>query len=368
MENTGAESNKIFLGTHKDKKVYLDMSKNANGHILITGSTGTGKTNFLKNYLNQLKRQRIIILDYSGSYTGFRGAKRVNASETVELVEFFEDCCDETIGPLADAIQGAFRLGLAQRSAVIKALSKMMKPLKEEELSIESEDDFARKKIKFENGIAKKDWALLAFLLNTKCGTKGEQIASRMFEIVTHFSKKQAVREMADNDEDILIVTFPIEQCGFNGQLVELYLWKLWIEQITTKRKITLVLDECQDLKWTKGTISERLLSEGRKFGISIVLSTQFLAKNFPERVITSFTQSGFRVVFQPPEMEVKDIAKTLDSGSWKNYAAKLRNLRVGSCFACGSMYIDERLSRQKIDIRVPEYTDEEALTIKEES
>lgn len=358
MENIGAESNKIFLGTHKDKKVYLDMGKNANGHMLITGSTGTGKTNFLKNYMGELKEHQIVILDYSGSYGGLKDAKWVNATETAELLNFFEDYTDETMGVLADAIQGAFRFGLSQRATIIRALSKMMKPLKQEELSAETEDNFFRKYLRFDNGIARKDWALFTYLLSCKCESKGEQLASRMVEIVVHLSGKEVIQEHSDDKSGILIVGFSVEYSGVNAQLVELYLWKRWLEQVKNEKKITLVLDECQDLNWKKGSISERLLSEGRKFGISIILSTQFLVKNFPERVITSFTQSGFRVIFQPPEMEVKDIAKMLDSSSWKNYVGKLRNLRVGSCFVCGVLYLDERLSRQKLEIRVPEYNE----------
>ena len=39
-----------------------------------------------------------------------------------------------------------------------------------------------------------------------------------------------------------------------------------------------------------------------------------------------------------------------------KVYARKLRNLRVGSCIVSGQVYINERCSRQKIEVAVPEY------------
>lgn len=353
---TKYEENKIWIGKHKDKKIYLDMDKNVNGHILVTGSTGTGKTNFLKNYLNQLEGQRIIILDYSSSFTDFKGADYINIEETEEVLNFFEDCTDETMGMMADAIQGAYRFGVAQRATIINALGKMMKPLKKENLSEDTDDNFFRKYLKFDDGIARKDWALFTFLLSTQCDSKGEQLAARMVEVVTRLNNKKIKCRNPEKNAGILSVTFPIQYSGLNAQLVELYLWKFWLKQIKEWTKVTLVLDECQDLNWKKGSISERLLSEGRKFGVGIILSTQFLTANFPQRVIAGFMQSGFRVIFSPTEMEVRDLAKSLDVNHWQVYAKKLRNLRVGSCFVSGVMYLDDRLSRQKLEICVPQY------------
>lgn len=346
---------KIFIGEHKGKKVFLDLSKNMNGHMLITGATGTGKTNFLKFYLNQLKTQTII-LDYSGSYKNFDGAIVQNIVETSELLNFFEDYSDETMGILADAIQGAFRFGSAQRATIVKALEVIQQGISREEIESDAvnEKNFFYKHLEYDGPNVKKTWALLALVLSTKYGSKGETIAARMVELVAHLAGKKVTNDT--EGDGLKIVKFSVKQSGLNAEMVELYLWKLWLRQVDATETVTLVLDECQDLNWKKGGISEKLMGEGRKFGMNIILSTQFLTANFPKRVIASFEQSGTRVIFKPTEMEMVDFAKSLDVSNWKVYARKLRNLRVGSCIVSGQVYINERCSRQKLEVAVPEY------------
>lgn len=346
---------KIFIGEHKGREVYLDLSKNSNGHMLVTGSTGTGKTNFLKYYLKQLEMQTII-LDYSNSYEHFKEATVQNIVETPELLCFFERCTDVTMGILADAIQGAFRFGAVQRATIIKALTIMEQGMNKEKIESDeqNENNFFSKYIEFEGEKVKKTWAFFAFILSTKCGNKGEAMAARMVELVVHLSGKKVAKDTVENG--VKIIKFSVKHSGLNAEMVELFLWKLWLKQIDSTKKVCLVLDECQDLNWKKGSISERLMSEGRKFGMNIILSTQFLTANFPKRVIASFEQSGTRVIFKPTEMEVVDFAKSLDVSNWKVYARKLRNLRVGSCIVSGQVYINERCSRQKIEVAVPEY------------
>ena len=346
----------VFVGTCKNTDVYLNLNLNANRHMLLTGSTGTGKTNFLKNFLEQINASMNFILDYSCSFENYGDAVFRNILETAEIQDFFANLNEETIGTIADAIQGAWRLGTAQRAAVVKALCRMMKPVREEAI-MHTEDDLIKKYLEFQDGIARRSWALFAFLMNTECGAKGEQIATRMIDIVYKlFTHSKDKAEDTAPDCSNVIIQFPIENSGLNSQLVELFLWKLWLRQIKERKPIFIVLDECQDLLWKKGSISERLVSEGRKFGIGLILSTQFVTNNFPKRVITNFMQSGVRVIFAPPESEVKEIAQSLDYTSWKNWQKCLRNLRVGSCVISGNLRFGQRTSKQKLMVDTPEY------------
>lgn len=321
----------IHLGSYKGKEVLMDLEKEINGHGLITGGTGTGKSNFLMYYLNQVKSDYVAILGYSGSFTGFEGTDRINASSSSILRNFFDGLSLRNASMFADSIQGTFRLGRSQKATLLKALFKMGTPLAKEEITPLEEESIYYRYLAYKGNVVVQDWAKLAFILDTKMGSKGAELATLFLELVVTLYDKE---EVSDDREGVSVITFPLECIGASAIMVELYLWKIWFEQPDlhreTGREIVLVLDECQNLNWRKGSIAEKMLLEGRKFGISIILSTQFTSENFPKRVITSFMQSGTRVIFAPPEPEVKSIAQSLDSTSWKNWMKTLRNLKRG--------------------------------------
>lgn len=354
---TTSNKNLIFLGTYKTDKIYTDFSQNANQHMLITGATGTGKTNFIKILVDQNLNRQTTILDYSGSFPNLRNANTIHILQTAEIREFFNDLSQKNIPIFADAIQAAWRFGLAQQSVVAKALHILNDSSSKELESIVSDagEDIFAPYIEYKNNSVKKDWALLALILNTKCGSKGEQIATRMLNIVNAISLNNVCVKHTETSP-VTVIHFSVKYYSLNSQLAELYLWKFWLNHLDSNTPSTLILDECQDLEWKKGTIADRLLSEGRKFGIGIILSTQFLASNFPKRTINDFLQSGLRVIFSPSQGEVKEIAQSLNAGNYKPWVSNLKRLRVGECVVSGMLYRKEYCSKQILIISVPNY------------
>lgn len=349
------QSAKIVIGTFKGKQVSVDTYNSANQHMLVTGSSGSGKTNFLKVWTSQNINRDTIILDYSDSFPELENGYKVDISETQEIQGFFDKLSLDTISVLADAIKGALRLGDAQKTAVVNALRIMMSAEKSRSTVMEAREDIFYKYLGNED--CKPCWALFALILNTKCGEKGEQIAMRLLDLVITVSKRTKISTI--QNEKIVVVRFPVECCGLNSQLVELYLWRFWVRQLELRKPVTIVLDECQDLMWKKGSIADKILTQGRKFQIGMILSTQFLDSNFPKRELNIFTQSGLRVIFLPPDNEVSEVAKFVDPTSWKNWVRNLRSLRVGQCVVSGIICVDERTSKQKLIVNVPEFKSE---------
>lgn len=347
----------IYVGETKGKDIFIDTENAANQHMLVTGSTGTGKTNFLKVWLSQNVTRQTVVLDYSDSFPQLENAETISIFETSEIQGFFSDLTPDTLGSIADAIVGAWRFGEAQRATVIKALNNLMHQNDFSEIISMASADIFRPYLRRNSDSYEKSWSLFVTILNCKCGYKGEQIATRLLELVNAVSKsKISDKEKGINAAAVKIVKFPVESCGLNAYLAELYLWKFWMKELKERNPVTVILDECQDLNWKKGSIAERLLSQGRKFGIGIVLSTQFLSENFPKRIINHFQQSGVRVVFAPPEGEAKEIAQSFDAINWKNWVATLKRLRVGCCAACGQLKVNGRSSKQKVIVSVPSY------------
>lgn len=361
--------NSFILGNYKDKAVKISRENSINGHILITGGSGTGKTNLLKVIMNQTCDDHVLVLDYSGSFAQFGDTEHISADKTSILHDFCGNVDAENISAITNAIQAAYRLGTSQKATVMKALNKMAKKsYYSYEISPGDRESMFYDFLTFEEGQARQDWALLAFILDTECGGSGTIIAARLMELVVALHGKKGLET---KQEGMCVVEFPTENGSGVSEMVELYLWDLWRKQVQyyqqgQVRTATIVIDECQVLNWKKGSIAEKMLSEGRKFGISMLLSTQFTKNNFPQRVITSFMQSGIRLIFQPPESDLKEIAQSLDLVNWHGWFKKLQKLPKGHCIACGMVWIGERLGRQKIEVTVPLYTKNEKNTSKE--
>ena len=101
----------IYIGETKGKDIFIDTENVANQHMLVTGSTGTGKTNFLKVWLSQNVTRQTVVLDYSDSFPQFENAETISIFETSEIQGFFSDLTPDTLGSTADVIVGAWRLG-----------------------------------------------------------------------------------------------------------------------------------------------------------------------------------------------------------------------------------------------------------------
>lgn len=351
--------NWIKFGKFREKEVEVNRENTINGHMLLTGASGTGKTNLLKVIADQITDDFVVLLDFSGSFKGFASTECVQAFSESTLHDFCKDVQVEQLSAIASSIQAAYRFGASQKAAIMKALNKMNKKrYLQYEISPECKEGAFFDFLTFEDDAAVKSWALLAFILDTECGASGAIIAARLLELVSLLYKKEKVETQK---EGVLLVEFPRENGSGVSEMVELYLWSLWKEQVQIyeekiKRTVTIVIDECQVLNWKKGSIAEKILSEGRKFGISLLLSTQFTRNNFPQRVITSFMQSGVRAVFQPPESDLKEIAQSMEPFAWSGWVKKLRNLPRGNCIVCGVVRIGERVSRQMVHIKVRKY------------
>lgn len=155
---------------------------------------------------------------------------------------------------LADAIQGAFRLVRTQKATLLKGIFEMRKPIIKREISPIEEENIYFQYLRYDKeGEAVRDWVLLVFLLDSRLGTKREELATLFLELVVALYAKET---MPDDKMGVLVITFPEKSIGVNAIMVELYLWKLWFEQPRlykkTGRKIVLVIDECQNLNWEK--------------------------------------------------------------------------------------------------------------------
>ena len=99
-----------------------------------------------------------------------------------------------------------------------------------------------------------------------------------------------------------------------------------------------IVLDEIQNLDHRLESPLGKFLTEGRKFGISLVLATQTLSNLLPDQRDRLF-QAGHKLFFRPAETEIKSYAAILAASSEHKqnvWVKRLSELKKGECWSLG--------------------------------
>ena len=103
-------------------------------------------------------------------------------------------------------------------------------------------------------------------------------------------------------------------------------------------RPLPIVLDEIQNLDSRLDAPLAKILTEGRKFGLSAILATQTLS-NLPQEARDRLFQATHKLFFKPAETELKEYASILANAThdkldiWKD---RLSKLNKGECYSLG--------------------------------
>jgi DNA phosphorothioation-dependent restriction protein DptH len=123
--------------------------------------------------------------------------------------------------------------------------------------------------------------------------------------------------------------------------LVDLY----WFARSTGNkdRPKVVVLDEIQNLDHSESGPLCSFLTEGRKFGLSMILATQTLQNLKPDARHRLF-QASHKLFFRPAETEVQEYAKILERSTGESaeyWVKRLSSLGKGECYSLGPIADD---------------------------
>ncbi|HPJ27078.1 MAG TPA: hypothetical protein PLA80_13115, partial [Synergistaceae bacterium] len=99
-----------------------------------------------------------------------------------------------------------------------------------------------------------------------------------------------------------------------------------------------VVLDEAQNLDLTENSPVSKFLTEGRKFGISLILATQTM-KNLQGDKLSRLFQAAHKLFFRPADTELQEHAKLLAQATGEAPSLWLDNLsglKKGECYSLG--------------------------------
>lgn len=358
----GLSSVRLLIGEdlRSKEKFYWEFGNpNLNNrHLLINGNSGCGKTYCIQALLMEAALHGIsaVVFDYTGGFTnskldlkfkdalGKRIKQRVVKIEKIPVNPFEKNDIqiDEDIfipeedADIADKISEIFKsvydLGDQQKSAIYSAVlnglktygSGMSFPLMVEELK--------------------------------NIGTNYAKTVISKIQAFSDFNPFAIDNTFSWSDiRDSLGMVYVFQLTGYGRDiqvlLSELLLWDIWnfcVKSGDESRPFILVMDEAQNLSHGEKSPSAKILTEGRKFGISGWYATQFMKPQLTDDEIQRLQQAGQKLYFCPPDDGVTTVAKNIDitSQGTKDWADRLKKLKKGECVTCGNMVRNGKWSK----------------------
>ncbi|WP_373265497.1 ATP-binding protein [Hungatella hathewayi] len=350
VSTVNLEDIRVLIGKNKVMSdVYWEFgsSQMANRHLLITGTSGQGKTYSIQTMLYELAKSNIssVIFDYTEGF-------RLDQLEP-EFVESMNNKIDQHI---------------------VKVQGVPINPFKKQE------QDFAGMKIidtpsdvagRFANilthvyGFGEQQYAAIYEATRVGMEKYGENMNMEYFRKelegiqAKNSSAKTVVSKMtpffhsisfnihADFDWSNILYApeakmniFQLTMIDREMQVIvtELMLWDAWYytKKYGSKDKpFVVVLDEAQNLSHKENSPSKAILTEGRKFGWSAWFATQSLKVLADDEVIR-LMQAAFKLYFKPTDEEIVKLSKQLDPTNGSLWLGALKGLKKGQCIVIG--------------------------------
>ena len=302
----------ISLGKADDKDIVWrpeagDENRLDNPHILIVGTTGSGKTQLVKSMLAQT-RDKIgaIVLDFNDDYIAKEfcarsGAQVLDALQGINLNPLelpLEPDSGEPENPklrlyeIASILRDCFRLGDQQHRLLKKAIQKVYQ---DAGFGLESNTwqapfpQFNAIPEAVESSVTKTTAQISMALLNR---------IDPLFDLAIFSPKaERSFEELMRKTSIIRLSRLPgeeLKQAAANFILQELYHRMIVLGQ-STKLRVLVVVDEAHKLIAAEPLT--RLIKESRKFGIGMVLASQEVT-DFHR---SFFANAGTKIIMKLP-------------------------------------------------------------------
>ncbi|WP_353928677.1 ATP-binding protein [Desulfofundulus kuznetsovii] len=323
-----------------------------NRHILLFGASGTGKTYTIQALLCELGKagQNSLIVDYTNGFTNKQlepiVIEKLNPKQHVirreplainpfrRQYDFIDDMqLEEDPATTAQRVSGVFaevyQLGDQQKSALYNAirdgvaregnrfnLQRLMDKL----------DDIRNAGGPTANSAATVISKIQPFVDMNPFGEEDVESWEKLF---TDPGSRCHIIQLAGFMKDTarLITEF---------SLIDLY-WYYRARGNKDNPKV-IVLDEIQNLDHRLDSPLGQFLTEGRKFGISLILATQTLS-NLDKDQRDRLFQASHKLFFKPADTEVRSFAQILadaTNGRIDEWVERLSSLKRGECYSLG--------------------------------
>lgn len=323
-----------------------------NRHLLIFGASGTGKTYTIQTIISELSRCGInsLIVDYTSGFTNqqlesivverLQPKQHIVRKAPLPINPFRKQSyliddvsLQDTSAQVAQRVTGVFsevfRLGEQQKAVLYDVICTGVEELGEGfnlRILLDRLDE-----VRAEGGVLANPATTVAnkmrsFVDSNPFGQEDPESWERLFtDPVSRCHIIQLTGFMKDSAR--LITEF---------SLIDLY-WYYRTKGSKDDPRV-IVLDEIQNLDHSLESPLGQLLTEGRKFGISLILATQTLS-NFSKDERDRLFQASHKLFFKPADTEIKSFAQLLaDATNYQqdHWITQLSSLKRGECFSLG--------------------------------
>jgi len=312
----------IELGRTIDNQTVGISLNDVERHILIVGSTGSGKTNTAAVIAEGAKEKgiKVLILDWHGEYTKLiQGAKVYSREGLPRIDPLGSNKIEETVELLGDALdltepQRFLAYVVLQRLVATRQfdLTSFLTVLKEID-----DDSYWIRDVKY---------ALMRKLIFTLV-EEGQKLFSRDDSVNAY----NVVERLFYSNDDLVVIDLSVIDSDVLKRLYAMFLL-LYVSQYLKKNpnsyRILVVLDEAQNYFINKNNIIiDRIIREWRKFGLFLCLVTQS-PSSISEEVLKNANTKIIHTIKSNIDKKIIVDSTALD----KDLADYLDKLDVGEC------------------------------------
>ncbi|PUB13379.1 DNA phosphorothioation-dependent restriction protein DptH [Paenisporosarcina sp. OV554] len=335
-----------LMGIERNESIHWEFnhSQLSNRHLLIGGRSGQGKTYFIQSLLQNFSKsgQPALVIDYSSSFTTTQLDQAFLASVGDKLHERIVYHDKFPINPfIRREKEVAGRVSLEKTSEVARrvqdvfaAVYKSFGPQQKNAIyeATKAGIDMYGDKMRMEHLLERIE------ALETYSSSVLQSVSSRLVQFVDidpfDYNGEAQWDNYFNTPGQITIIQLAgYDQDEIKRIMTEFILWDLWYytQRGTKDKPIPVVLDEAQNLDFSDGSPTAKVLREGRKFGWSAMFATQTFS-NFEKNELAILDNAGTKVYFNPAESELKVIANRIGNADIED----LRSLRKGQCMVLG--------------------------------
>lgn len=313
-----------------------------NRHLLIFGASGSGKTYGIQCLLAEMARQQLhsLIIDYTDGFL---------PEHTEALFQEIAKPLDHYVGtdklPLNPLRRQKKRVGEENAYQVAKRVASIFASVFE----TMGDQQYSALVRVLQAGIDAGGSFTLADILPRlrEDGPNGESLANKLEPLIMD----QPFREdnadsawgqmLSDGNHWVQILQLNDFDRETQKMVTEFALWDLYDYSRNSgnkNRPIPVVLDEIQNLDHSSDSPIDKMLREGRKFGLSLILATQTTSQ-FDQEQRDRLFQAGHKLFFKPANTEIDRFATLLSQTtgiSKADWHQRLGKLQKGECWSLG--------------------------------
>lgn len=320
----------IGRGISLNDKVYWDpdpQSGIGNPHLMIIGESGYGKTYTTQCLIAELTRKNIpsVVFDYGQGFTlntvsqvflEYVNPVEISASEKGIDINPLEIFTPDLNGPInvavrvSDTFNRIYNIGIQQHSILQNAI---LESFKDKGISKDNKNTWMNEP-PFLSDVKEKldEMSTLRGSSEQKIAVKLNSHISTFFIFNTFRKNGESIswRKIINNRNAVHIIQLKGLE-GKTGKVVtEFLLWDLYnyfVSEGPKSLRFFCVLDEAHNLSFEKDSSVDKLVREGRKFGLGLIFASQ-QPEDFSS---TAYSNTATKLIFQVLD-DTKKVSKKL--------------------------------------------------------